>query len=152
MEDDPGRDTLVVDMDALSQAIMEVVEKSGGTLILDGHYSHELLDTNMVSHVFVLRKAPWKLIEVLQNRLYSYEKVWENLEAEIMGVIMQETIEQYPLEKLHELDTTDEEPEETVKEILQVINGEKTLSVEPIDWVAYPETLRLLVNRTCTLS
>ncbi len=152
MEDDPRRDTLVVDMDTLSQAIMEVVEKSRGTLILDGHYSHELLDTNMVSHVFVLRKAPWKLIEILQNRLYSYEKVWENLEAEIMGVIMQETIEQYPLEKLHELDTTDEEPEETVKEILQVINGEKASSVEPIDWVAYPETLRLLVNRTCTLS
>lgn len=139
-------------MDALSQAITKVVEKSGGSLILDGHYSHELLDEEMVDHVFVLRKAPWRLIEVLQNRLYSYEKVWENLEAEIMGVITQEAIEEYPPEKLLEIDTTDKEPEETVKEILRVIQGEKAAMADPIDWIAYPETLRILVNRTCTLS
>jgi adenylate kinase len=139
-------------MDALSQAIMRVAEQSEGTLILDGHYSHELLDANVVDHVFVLRKAPWRLIEILQNRLYSYEKVWENVEAEIIGVIMQEAIDLYPPEKLHELDTTNKEPEETVKEILQVINGEKATRVEPLDWIAYPETLRLLVNKTCTSS
>ena len=139
-------------MDALSQAITKVVDQTEGTLILDGHYSHELLDEEMVDHVFLLRKAPWRLIEVLQNRLYSYEKVWENLEAEMLGVITEEATEEYPPEKLHEIDTTDKEPEETVEEILKVIQGEKTAMVEPIDWIAYPETLRLLVNRTCTLS
>ena len=139
-------------MDALSEAITKVADQTEGTLILDGHYSHELLDEEMVDHVFVLRKAPWKLIEILQDRLYSYEKVWENLEAEIMGVITQEANEQYPPEKLHEIDTTNKEPEETVKEILREIQGEKAAMVQPIDWIAYPETLRLLVNRTCTLS
>ena len=38
------------------------------------------------------------------------------------------------------------------EEIMKVIRGEVAPSIEPIDWVTYPETLRVLVNRTCTLS
>ncbi len=69
----------------------------------------------------MLRKAPWELHEVLQNRLYSYDKVWENLDAEIMGVIAEEALEDFHREKLHEVDTTDKTPEETVEEIIEVI-------------------------------
>ena len=141
-----------MDMDTLSDSLKQMIGKVGDTFILDGHYSHELLDVNLIDHVFVLRRAPWRLIEILQNRLYSYEKVWENLEAEIIGVILGEVIEQYPLEKVHETDTTEMTQEDTAIEILKVISGEKATNVGPIDWIAYPETLRLLVNKTCILS
>lgn len=150
IEDDPVRDTQIVDMDALNEALNEEI-KAGGSLIIDGHYSHDLLDEEQVSLVVVLRKAPWKLQEILQNRLYSYDKVWENLEAEIMGIIAGESEELFPAAKLHEVDTTDSTPTDSVNEIIQVINGAKP-HFEPIDWITYPETLRVLVNRTCTLS
>ena len=150
VEDDPERDTQVVDMDALAEALKKEIKTSNKLVIIDGHYSHDLVEDP--SLVVVVRKAPWELQTVLQNRLYSYEKVWENLEAEIMGVIAGETLEEYPVELIHETDTTGKTPEETSKEILAVINGEKQPSIEPIDWVTYPETLRVLVNRTCTLS
>lgn len=141
-----------MDMDTLSDSLKQMIGKAGDTFILDGHYSHELLDVNLIDHVFVLRRAPWRLIEILQNRLYSYEKVWENLEAEIIGVILGEVIEQYPPEKVHETDTTEMTQEDTAIEILKVISGEKATNVGPIDWIVYPETLRLLVNKTCILS
>lgn len=137
-------------MDALSEALIEELA-SGDSIIIDGHYSHDLLDPEKVTLVAVLRKAPWKLQEILQNRLYSYEKVWENLEAEIMGVIAAEALDEFPMEKLLEIDTSGVTPEESAQKIIDVINGAEP-TIEPIDWVTYPETLRVLVNRTCTLS
>ena len=150
-EDDPARDTLVVDMDAVQKGLEKEFENNG-TFIIDGHYGHEVVDTEKVQLVIVLRRAPWELQEVLQNRLYSYDKVWENLDAEILGVIANEVLEEYPREKLHETDTTDKSPDDAATEIMKVIKGETPPSIEPIDWITYPETLRVLVNRTCTLS
>ena len=137
-------------MDALGAALKKESESSNQTLIIDGHYSHDLIANPTL--VIVLRKAPWELHDVLQNRLYSYEKVWENLEAEIMGVIAEETLDNYPTDIIHECDTTDKTPDESVEELINVINKETKPHIEPIDWVTYPETLRVLVNRTCTLS
>ena len=151
LENDDERDTQVVDMDALGDSLEDIVKLSNRSIIVDGHYSHELFDEKIVHMVFVLRKAPWELYEVLQNRLYSYEKVWENLEAEIMGVIPDEA-QDFPLEKLHEVDTTGKSADEIALEIVGVIRGEKPTNFGPIDWVTYPETLKVLVNRTCTLS
>ena len=139
-----------MDMDGLAEALRKEIETTDKLIIIDGHYSHDLVDTP--SYVVVLRKAPWELQTILQNRLYSYEKVWENLEAEIMGVIAGEALEEYPVELIHEADTTGKTHEESTAEILAVIKGDKKPSIEPIDWVTYPETLRVLVNRTCTLS
>ena len=139
-------------MDALSQAIRHVIERTNQPIVVDGHYSHELIDESLVTLVVILRRAPWKLQETLQNRVYHYEKVLENLDAEIMGVIAGEAEEEYPREKLHEIDTTDISAEEAASEIIKVLKGEKPVSFGPIDWITYPETLRVLVNRTCTLS
>ena len=139
-----------MDMNALGDSLEELVKHSDKTIIVDGHYSHELFNTEQVKLVFELRKAPWILHDILQNRLYSYEKVWENLEAEIMGVIAGEA-QEYPTEILHEVDTTGKSPVDAAEEILGVVRGEKDTSFGPIDWVTYPETLRVLVNRTCTL-
>jgi adenylate kinase len=136
-------------MDELEAALKKETKSSKRTLIIDGHYSHDIFDNPTL--VVVLRKAPWQLIDVLQNRLYSYEKTWENLEAEIMGVIVEETLENFPTEIIHECDTTDKTPDESVEEIVKIINKETKPHIEPIDWVSYPETLRVLVNKTCTL-
>lgn len=150
LEDDAQRDTQVVDMDALSEALKQEIKTSTQPIIIDGHYSHDLLDDP--THVIVLRKAPWELKEILQNRLYSDDKVWENIEAEIMGVIAGETLDEFPVEIIHEADTTGKTVLESAEEIIKVISKEEKPHIEPIDWITYPETLRVLVNRTCTLS
>lgn len=149
IEDDTERNTKIVDMEGLGAALTKETTTSNQNMIIDGHYSHDLIDNP--TNVIVLRRAPWELHDVLQNRLYSYEKVWENLEAEIMGVIMEETQENYPVEIIHEYDTTNKNIDESVEEIIKVIKKEAKPQIRPIDWITYPETLRVLVNRTCTL-
>jgi len=146
---DPDRDTEIADIDALRKALKEETS-TGETLIIEGHYSHEILYEDETTLAVVLRRAPWKLWETLQGRLYSYEKLWENIEAEIMGIIAGEVEKRFSPEKRHEVDTSDISPIEAAEDILRVLNG-ATPRYGPIDWMLYPQTLRLLVKKTCTL-
>jgi adenylate kinase len=150
-EEDLDRDTEIVDIDALSELLSKKIGKTEQPVIIDGHYGHELLDPKQVNLLIILRKAPWILKETLQKREYNEKKVRENLEAEIMGIIAEEAESIFPRDKLHEVDTTLKNPAETVKDIIDTIRGNKPTNYEPIDWITYPETLRVLVNNTCTL-
>jgi adenylate kinase len=150
VEDDVERDTKVVDMEALSSAVMGIIQESTSPVIIDGHYAHDLLKEPLISYLFVLRKQPWDLKEVLETRQYGSEKVWENLEAEIMGVITGEAHELFP-SKIIEIDTSNQTPDETAEQINAIIEGGTSPEKPIIDWVTYPETLRLLLSRPCTL-
>ena len=149
--DDVERDTKVVDMDALESAVREIIDKSVSPVIIDGHYAHELIEEPVISFLFVLRKQPWDLKNVLEARRYSSDKVWENLESEIIGVITGEALELIPSSKVIEVDISDQSPQETVNQIQRLIEGGAAPGNPIIDWVAHPETLRLLLSRPCTL-
>jgi len=151
IEDDVERDTKVVDMDALESAVRDIIKKSVSPIIIDGHYAHELIEEAIISFLFVLRKRPWDLKSVLEARQYSSDKVWENLESEIMGVITGEALELIPSSKVIEVDISDQSPQETVNQIHRMVEGGAALGNPIIDWVAHPETLRLLLSRPCTL-
>ena len=151
IEDDVERDTKVVDMGALGSAVKDIIDKSVSPVIIDGHYAHELIEEPVISFLFVLRKRPWDLKSVLEARQYSSDKVWENLESEIMGVITGDALELIPSSKVIEVDISDQSPQETVNQIHRMIEGGAALGNPIIDWVAHPETLRLLLSRPCTL-
>ena len=151
IEDDVERDTKVVDMDALGSAVRDIIEKSVSPVIIDGHYAHELIEEQVISFLFVLRRRPWDLKSVLEARQYSSDKVWENLESEIIGVITGEALELIPSSKVIEVDISDQSPQETVNQIQRLIEGGAAPGNPIIDWVAHPETLRLLLSRPCTL-
>lgn len=151
IEDDVERDTKVVDMGALGSAVRDIIDKSVSPVIIDGHYAHELIEEPVISFLFVLRKRPWDLKSVLEARQYSRDKVWENLESEIMGVITGDALELIPSSKVIEVDISDQSPQETVNQIHRMIEGGAALGNPIIDWVAHPETLRLLLSRPCTL-
>jgi adenylate kinase len=150
IEDDVERDTKVVDIEALGSAVMGIIAESNSPIIVDGHYAHDLLEEPLISYLFVLRKRPWDLKGVLETRRYRSEKVWENLEAEIMGVITVEALELFP-SKVIEIDTSNQTPDETAEQINAIIEGGGAPDKPTIDWVTYPETLRLLLSRPCTL-
>ncbi len=149
--EDEKRDTSVVDMEKLTALITEMVNSSEKSIILDGHYGHDLVNPSDVEHVLVLRKQPWTLKHVLESRGYSGEKVWENLEAEIVGVSVHEVLSIFPEHVITELDTSTSTPMETVSEALKEFKSQRRNKFTPIDWVVEPETLRLLMKRPCTL-
>jgi len=146
-ERDAERDTAVVDLDALRTGVHELLE-SGGMHVLDGHYAHEVAPPDETRAVFVLRRAPWLLLEELLGRGYSAGKAWENVEAEMIGVCLHEALDLFRADDVCILDTSGAPPERTLESGLAALDGK--LVCDDIDWVGHPETLELLRRRTCT--
>ena len=143
---DEERESWVVDLEALKG---ELAKLEGGVLVVDGHLSHLVAPPG--SLVVVLRRAPWRLFQELTEREYPPEKVWENVEAEMVGVVLEEA-RQVKAVKVHEVDTTSITPQEAAQEVARVYRGETPPQARRVDWLTHPETLRLLVRRPCTLS
>jgi adenylate kinase len=142
--EDKLRETHIVDMDKLRQEVTRVVEASEDYVILDGHYAQDLVSESLVSKVLVLRKAPWFLRHDLERRGYSRGKVLENLEAEIMGICLNESLTLFPAEKVCEIDTTNNTKEKTLDEAINLLNNHNGCDRERIDWLTSEETLNLL--------
>ncbi len=141
MSRDDEMDTGIIDLEALGMKIRAELKAAKGAVILDGHYAHEVTPPNMTLIVFVLRKAPWALAETLHRRGYREAKVWENVEAEIMGVCTAEAVETH--KKVCEIDTTKATPEESLRKMLRSLRG-KAACDGPIDWLSHPRTMELI--------
>ena len=99
---------------------------------------------DLVSHALVLRRAPWVLKEELLERGYSDEKTLENVEAELLDVPLVEAIEALGPDLVCEADTTGRTLEETVSEVLSIVEGSMPCRRKLVDWLGSPETRALL--------
>lgn len=124
---DPERDTRVVDTEAWAAAF----EPIDG--VVEGHLAH-LLSCDLV---VVLRCRPDLLEERLTARGYTREKVRENAEAEALDVILVETLEAFPREKVLEVDASALSPEEVADLIEGFMEGTVAPSVGTVDWSSY---------------
>ncbi|RLI32318.1 hypothetical protein DRO66_11510 [Candidatus Bathyarchaeota archaeon] len=141
---DEERDTDVVDLPRLKEIIAEAVSATEGPIIVEGHYAYDVVPSDLVSHALVLRRAPWVLKKELRERGYSDEKVQENVEAELLDVPLVEAIEALGPDLVCEADTTGRTPEETVDEVLGIVEGSMPCRRNLVDWLGSPETRGLL--------
>lgn len=84
-EHDAARDTAVVDMDELAEALAA----SGPFDVVEGHYAHEM----DVDAIVLLRCDPLVLAQRLRERGWRDAKVRENVEAEALDVLAQEVLD-----------------------------------------------------------
>jgi len=143
-EKDVERDTTVIDQEAMRRRLTALIEASERPLVIDGHYAADIVDRKNVDHVFVLRRAPWTLKSVLESKGYGREKVRENVEAELLGVLLEDALRTQDHGKICEVDTTGRETIDIVWEILDVINGGRRHRFGGIDWMTRPEVEGLL--------
>ncbi|MFH0859708.1 MAG: AAA family ATPase [Candidatus Altiarchaeota archaeon] len=85
---DTRREARVVDVDLLRKVFEEEVLTSTDDLIVDGLLSPFL----PLTHIIVLRVNPSILKRRLEERKYAHEKIFENLEAEVMGVCLYDSL------------------------------------------------------------
>lgn len=140
---DSIRKTSIVDLERTTTRLMEIIREGRDPLVIEGHFSQDVVSPERVSNVFVLRRAPWRLKDELESRGYNPEKVKENVEAELLDVCLVEAIEAYGKEKVCELDTTDVEANEIIETITAVLRGERSCEIG-IDWLSHPESRELL--------
>ena len=143
-EIDERRETLIANMKNLSEKLIDLIEKSRKLVIIDGHYSPELIKTDLVEKIFVLRRAPWVIKEVLEKRGYSKTKILENIEAEILGTCLHDALSHHPKEIICEIDVTDMSSDYIAELITLILAEKKTCKVYEVDWGLHINTLELL--------
>lgn len=126
-ERDAERDTLVADLDAVSERLGE------WTGVLDSHLAHRF----DVDRVVVLRCRPETVASRLEARGESTETAAENSDSEALDVILSEAVAEHGAERVYEIDATDRDPESVADAIRAVVAGEREPSVGVVGFIEY---------------
>lgn len=140
IEVDRKRDTIVADMKRLRERTEEIITNSVGDIVVEGHYAVDIVRSEDVHLVFVLRRDPQELERVLRERLYGEEKVRENLAAEILDVCLHDAVNRCGVNNVCEVDITGRKVEDVVEEIVQILDGNRECRVGLVDWLGRLES------------
>jgi len=126
-----NEDSIDVDVSKLKKILKNKITKK--TLIV-GHLAPYVLTKSQVKKVIVLRKSPYKLISIYKKRKYPTEKIKENLESEILGIIAHDAIKKFGKSKTYQIDSTSDSPSKTTKKIRDILD--KKIKSDEVDWLS----------------
>ena len=102
-------------------------------LLIVGHLAPYVLDESNVEFVIILRKNPYELIKIYEERKYKNSKIKENSGSEVLGVIANDSITSFGKKKSFEVDATDKTPEIILKRIQDIMNNQESGDI--VDWL-----------------
>ena len=119
--------------DVDTQKLAKILEerKLDGKIVV-GHLAPYVLEKNQVKVIIILRRNPYDLESVYNERNYSEIKIKENTGSEILGIITHDTIEKFE-EKAFQIDVSGKNIQEVVKKVLEIIS--KKEGNEEVDWL-----------------
>jgi adenylate kinase len=121
---------IVVDLKVLRRELKDVDPDS----LVSGHLLPELADPRRVEFVAVLRCNPTVLRERLIARGYPGGKVVDNLEAELVGVVLDAAVRRFGSAKVHEYDTSRAAPSSVARRIAKDYRAGSAQAGPWIDW------------------
>lgn len=130
---DDSRKTNIIDLNAC-ESFLKKIYSFNNTFVIESHLSHIL---SFVETVIVLRCHPKILKKRLVKRNWACSKIRENLEAEMLDVILCESLDKHPKNKVKEIDTTELTPDNVAQSIYNFIVGKKSDTVSipgSLDW------------------
>ena len=119
-----------IDPELLKKIINEIASEPK---LIVGHLAPYTISPELVKLVIVLRRSPYELLSVYKERNYDEKKIKENLGSEILGIIVNDCIEEFSLEKIIQVDISEKSLSSNVEKILQIIRGKK--ESEFVDWL-----------------
>ncbi|MGD0319191.1 MAG: AAA family ATPase [Nitrososphaerales archaeon] len=126
-KDDPEAE---VDTAALGKFLVRQVSKPA---LIYGHLLPYVLMGQEIGRVAVLRCEPRTLKRRLLARAYDLEKVAENVEAELIGVVSADSITAFGRQKAAEFDATKVRPTEMATAVAGFLSGSRRPGPR-IDW------------------
>jgi len=124
-------DSIDVDVEKTKKMLKEKI--SDKSLIV-GHLAPFVVSKELVSMAIILRKNPYELVQIYEQRNYSDSKKNDNLGSEILGIVAYDSIEKFGEDKTFQINTTSLTVEEVTKKIEYVING--ISKGDAVDWLA----------------
>jgi adenylate kinase len=131
---DAKRNSNVVDINKFNNYIIEKYN-SIDIVFVEGHLSHLLKNVNKI---IILRCHPETLKKHLIKKGWKKEKIKENLEAEILDIILCETVEIHKENDIFEINISDKSIEEVTDSVIEIIDNNfkmiKEYIIGKIDW------------------
>jgi adenylate kinase len=132
---DKVRKTLVADTEKVFRRVKEILQSSVGNIVVDGHYAVDVVPKKEVKLIFVLRRDPAELKEVLEKRGFEGKKLWENLAAEILDVCLLDALSACGKDNVCEVDVSGKTVEEVVDDVISVLEEKKLCQIGIVDWL-----------------
>lgn len=132
---DEVRRTLVADTKKTSKRIQEILKFDEGNIIVEGHYVIDVVPKKVAKMVFVLRREPAELKEVLEKRGFVGKKLWENLAAEILDVCLLDALSAFGADKVCEIDVSGKTVDAVVEDMFGVLEKKKACQTGIVDWL-----------------
>jgi adenylate kinase len=112
--------------------------------VVSGHLLADVLGRSELDFIAVLRCDPAVLKRRLASRGYSHEKVIENVEAELIGVVLDTVVRKFGAPKVHEYDTTRARAASIAKQIASDYREGLSQAAPWRDWILdYDSSTRL---------
>jgi adenylate kinase len=114
-------DTNDVDVEVLEKILESKISENN---IIVGHLAPYVLRKNQVKIMIVLRRSPYDLIPVYEDRKYDDVKIRDNVGSEILGVITNDAIDKFQ-EKTFQINVSGKTVEEVFEKRLARISEKK---------------------------
>ncbi|KFM17393.1 adenylate kinase protein [Marine Group I thaumarchaeote SCGC AAA799-P11] len=119
--------------DVDTEKLQEILkEKISNKCIIIGHLAPYVLEKDKISTVIVLRRSPYDLIKVYDERRYSDKKSKENASSEVLGIITYDAKNQFQ-DKVVQINVTERTIQEVLEKVESVISG--NIDSEEVDWL-----------------
>jgi len=117
--------------------------------IIVGHLAPYVIDPLLVDLVVTLRRSPYELRKIYEDRSYSQTKISDNMVAEILGIISYDALKNFEFSKLSELEiATSILPSLSAQKIVDMYGDRKQRVFGNIDWLPLiqndPDMLKFL--------
>ena len=117
--------------------------------IIVGHLAPYVIDPLLVDLVVILRRSPYELRKIYEDRSYSQTKISDNIVAESLGIISYDALKNFEFSKLSELEiATSVLPSLSAQKIVNMYMDKKQRSFGNIDWLPLvqndPDMLKFL--------
>lgn len=122
--------TLDVDVSLLAKLLQK---KSFDKSIIVGHLAPYVLDPNKIDKMIIIRRNPYELISIYQRRKYISKKIFDNLGAEILGVITYDSITKFGPKKICQIINSGK-IDQIIKKIVKCSKGK--MKINNIDWLS----------------
>jgi len=132
---DEKRDSRILDINLLNK-YMEKNYTKKDVVFVEGHLSHLLKD---MDKVILLRCHPSVLKKRLAKKKWSDTKIKENTDAEILDIVLCESVEIHPRKNIFEIDTTDKNTDQVTSCIIEIVENKfkpmNKYNIGNIDWL-----------------
>ncbi len=118
-----------VDVEVLEKILESKISENN---IIVGHLAPYVLRKKQVKIMIVLRRSPYDLIPVYEDRKYDDDKIRDNVGSEILGIITNDAMDKFQ-EKTFQINVSGKTVVEVFEKIMSVIMNKK--GNEAVDWL-----------------